>query len=164
MKTKLNPCSRLMVLALLAISTLNSQLSTAFAQGVGCTNWNGLMTNWVQTSAPSYLWNCIASSADGTVLAAGTAETGVANGNFIYVSTDAGLTWTQTCQGNQVWQSIASSADGTKLAALAEHVIVPGCCSSGGLVYTSTNSGMTWSPSDLPETGMVDAAGASHTV
>jgi hypothetical protein len=155
MKHKRQLVQRLTLLALAL--TLNLQSSTALAQGVGCTNWNGLMTNWVQTGAPGSNWNCIASSADGTVLAAGTYETGVADGNFIYVSTNAGLTWTPTFQGNQVWQSIASSADGTKLAALASRVLGP-LYSFGGMVYTSTNSGMTWNESDLPESWEPDAS------
>ena len=57
-------------------------------------------------------WQSIASSADGTKLAAG------AWNGFIYTSSDAGTTWTeQTAAGSRSWSSIAMSSDGTKLAA-----------------------------------------------
>ncbi len=70
-------------------------------------------------------WNRIASSADGTKLAA------VVNGGQIYTSTDSGITWTARAP-SQGWYSIASSADGTKLAAVVQN----------GQIYTfsTTNS------------------------
>ena len=49
-------------------------------------------------------------------------------------------TWTQTSAStNQTWRSVASSADGIKLAA-ASSGFIP--------IYTSTNSGATWMPTD----------------
>ena len=58
------------------------------------------------------LWYIIASSADGTKLAAGV------GGGSIYTSSDSGATWTeQTAAGSRYWRSIAMSSDGTKLAA-----------------------------------------------
>jgi photosystem II stability/assembly factor-like uncharacterized protein len=96
-------------------------------------------------------WSAIASSADGTKLAAA-----VQGGNsidtsghlttwpgFIYTSTNSGATWKQTSAPSApaiAWFSIASSADGTKLAAVI----------AGGLIYTSTNSGVTWKPTSAP--------------
>jgi len=75
-------------------------------------------------------WSSIASSADGTKLAAVGEESG-----SIYTSTDSGVTWTeQTGAGERDWRSIASSADGTKLAAAVYD----------GPIYTSTDSGSTW--------------------
>ncbi|HEX7483964.1 MAG TPA: YCF48-related protein [Candidatus Saccharimonadales bacterium] len=74
-------------------------------------------------------WKDIASSADGTKLAA------VANSDFIHTSTDSGATWTaRESSGNSSWTAIASSADGTKLAAV----------SSENSVYVSNDSGITW--------------------
>ncbi len=74
-------------------------------------------------------WYSIASSSDGTKLAA------VVMGGYIYTSTDGGATWTeQTSSGSRQWYSIASSSDGTKLAA----VVV------GGYIYTSIDGGATW--------------------
>jgi trimeric autotransporter adhesin len=72
-------------------------------------------------------WQSIASSTDGTKLAA------VAIFDQIYTSTDSGVTWTAR-DSNRAWRSIASSADGTKLAAAVD----------GGQIYTSTDSGVTW--------------------
>ena len=74
-------------------------------------------------------WRSIASSSDGTKLAA------VVLGGSVYTSSDSGATWTeQTAAGSRDWQSIASSSDGSKLAAVVW----------GGSIYTSTDSGATW--------------------
>jgi len=106
----------------------------------------GLMVNashgaagatWTQTTAPNKDWYSIASSADGTHLAA--VDYGGGSGGFIYTSTNAGATWTQI-NSNQVWYSIASSADGTHLAASAF---------SAGM-FVSTNSGVTWTHTTGP--------------
>jgi hypothetical protein len=75
--------------------------------------------------ATSHLWDGIASSSDGTKLAA------VVNGGQIYTSTDSGVTWTARAT-SQGWIGIASSSDGTKLVA------------SCGQIYTSIDSGVTW--------------------
>jgi hypothetical protein len=87
-----------------------------------------------QSNAGWQHWRSIASSADGTHLAACT---GTYYGD-IWTSTNSGATWIdQTASGgpqNQNWQSIASSADGTHLAAVV----------SGGDIWTSANSGATW--------------------
>ena len=72
-------------------------------------------------------WYAIASSADGTKLAA------VVLAGQIYTSVDSGANWTAR-ESSRNWGSIASSADGTKLAAVA----------SGGQIYTSIDSGATW--------------------
>ncbi|MBF0102389.1 MAG: DUF1566 domain-containing protein, partial [Desulfobacterales bacterium] len=82
-----------------------------------------------QLDAGKKNWQSIASSWDGTKLAA------VESDGFIYTSTDSGGTWTRTNSGNKAWRSITSSIDGTKLAAVV---------SGGGYIYTSTDSGVTW--------------------
>ncbi|HUB86682.1 MAG TPA: sialidase family protein, partial [Verrucomicrobiae bacterium] len=86
--------------------------------------------NWM-SNGPSKNWSAIASSADGTKLAA------VVNGGYIYTATNSVPNWTgrATNYNNQNWSSIASSADGTKLIAAV----------NGGDVYTSTDSGADWS-------------------
>ena len=89
-----------------------------------------------QPNAGSRNWNSIASSADGTKLAA------VDGGGLIYTSTNSGVTWAaQLNAGSRVWTAIASSADGAKLAAVHQ----------GDYIYTSTNSGMTWT--EQPDAG-----------
>jgi hypothetical protein len=88
-------------------------------------------TTWTQSGALAENWTSIASSSDGSKLAA------TANGGNIYVSADSGKTWNGTTPGgisNPKWIAIASSADGSRLVAL----------NYGGSLYTSTNSGSTW--------------------
>ncbi|MEQ1751251.1 MAG: IPT/TIG domain-containing protein, partial [Prosthecobacter sp.] len=80
-----------------------------------------------QPNAGSRDWQAIASSADGTKLAA------VVYGGQIYTSTDSGVSWTAR-ESSRGWFSIASSSDGTKLAAVAQY----------GQIYTSTDSGVSW--------------------
>jgi hypothetical protein len=92
---------------------------------------------WTQTSAPNTYWTCIASSSDGTKLAAAVDNFGSGG---IYTSTDSGLTWTHTSGPNAYWGSIVSSSDGTILAAAA----------NGGFIYTSANSGLTWTQTSAP--------------
>jgi photosystem II stability/assembly factor-like uncharacterized protein len=76
-------------------------------------------------------WQAIASSADGSHLAAVDSFQG-----YIYTSSDTGVTWTQqTGSGQHAWTAIASSSDGTHLAATD---------GSLGYVYTSADSGATW--------------------
>ncbi len=101
----------------LSVSTL---FSSAFAT----------VYTWTQrTGSGSHYWVDIASSSDGSKLAA------VAEDGYIYTSTDAGVTWTeQTGAGSRRWYVITSSADGTKLAA----------ANYTGYIYTSTDSGVTW--------------------
>ena len=86
-------------------------------------------SNWVQTGPSFPPWSSIASSGDGTRLAAWSYNNGV------YTSTDGGVTWTQQTNSPTLRaQAIASSADGTRLAA---------AMFNNG-IYTSTNSGVTW--------------------
>ncbi len=90
-------------------------------------------------------WQCIASSADGKKLIAGTLS------GFIYVSQDSGATWHQTSAPNDSWwSSVASSADGTKLLAI----------NAFAGVFISTNSGVAWAPQNLPTNNMFWGASA----
>ncbi len=61
--------------------------------------------------------------------------TGVSAVNLCFAQT-----WTQTNAPNDTWASVASSADGSKLVAAS--TIVNGV--GTGQIYTSTNSGTTW--------------------
>ena len=65
-------------------------------------------------------WTSVASSADGSKLAAAVA------GGRIYISGDSGVSWTPR-ESNRVWNSVASSADGSKLVAVVKD----------GRIYTS---------------------------
>jgi hypothetical protein len=90
------------------------------------------ITNGLPSSAN---WSSIASSSDGTRLAAVVdGGSGITSG--IYTSSDYGANWRQTNAGIRSWTSIASSGTGQYLAA-----VVTG--TSGG-IWTSTNSGLIW--------------------
>jgi hypothetical protein len=83
-----------------------------------------------QTGSGSRSWSDIASSYDGTKLAAA-----VSNG-YIYTSVDSGVTWTaRTSPGVGDWVGIASSSDGTRLLALEYYT---------DSLWISNNSGDTW--------------------
>lgn len=96
-------------------------------------NFQGFITTWTQDKQYDS-WTGLASSADGTKMAA------TANGDNVYLSTDSGQTWfasgADTEYGQRQWDAIASSADGTHLVAVV---------TNGGSIYFSTNSGTTWS-------------------
>lgn len=86
---------------------------------------------WTErTSAGLGDWWVVASSSDGTKLAAAV---GNVSGR-IYTSTDSGETWTERNDVSGNWWGLISSDDGTKLAA----------ASYGNYIYTSSNSGATW--------------------
>ncbi len=84
---------------------------------------------WVQSSAPSNIWYSVASSADGTSLAA------VAYGDGIYMSANSGVSWTRVTAPTNSWTSIACSTNGARLVAVAD----------GDAIYVSTDSGVNWS-------------------
>jgi photosystem II stability/assembly factor-like uncharacterized protein len=112
--------------------------------------------NWTATSAPVFSWRTIASSADGAKLVAAGYTTGP-YGTItyllpIYTSTDFGMTWTQTTAPSDVWTSVASSVDGTRFVGVVgtsfdENV---GEWLGGGPIYTSADSGATWSRTSAP--------------
>ena len=76
-------------------------------------------------------WNDVASSSDGTKLAACITD------GYIYISNDSGANWTPKHLVRH-WGSIASSWDGTKLAACNCEF------KSTGYIHISTDSGETW--------------------
>src|SRR5206468_1194307 len=100
---------------------------------------------WTQTSAPSNSWSSVASSADGSKLAA------VTRPGPIYTSTDSGATWTQTSTPSNWWSSVASSADGTKLVAAGQSFDFNTGEPIGGPIYTSPDSGATWTQTSAPD-------------
>jgi photosystem II stability/assembly factor-like uncharacterized protein len=71
-------------------------------------------------------------------------------GNFL----SYGQTWYQGAGGNEDWTSIASSADGVKMVATSSAV-------SAGNVWTSDNSGQTWSGTTASSFASVWQAAAS---
>jgi hypothetical protein len=85
-------------------------------------------------------WSAIASSAYGTKLVA------TVNNGFIYTSTNSGATWSlhnsSPINSALRWSSVASSSDGTKLVATVGYTTY--YTSGSGQIYTSTDSGATW--------------------
>ena len=82
-------------------------------------------------------WSSVASSSDGSKLVA------AANYDYIYTSTNYGVTWMQqTNPGSRFWSSVASSSDGSKLVAAANYSAYSG--SADNYIYTSSNYGVTW--------------------
>jgi hypothetical protein len=108
---------------------------TVTAQDSSTRDYNVTVTpaaiQWTDHSgAGSRYWHAIASSSDGSHLAAG------AYYGDIWTSSDSGATWidrssTGTHHG---WSSIASSSDGSHLAAVSD----------GGDIWTSSDGGVTW--------------------
>ena len=88
-------------------------------------------------------WSAVASSADGTKLAA------VGPGSRIWTSGDSGATW-QASETVRFWTSISMSADGSRMAAVVEEV--PNGSNGEGRIYLSTQPDGaafgtgTWSP------------------
>ena len=95
---------------------------------------------WTQTSAPvtNFFWTSVASSADGSQIVAAANISDYPYNGPIYNSADSGVTWISNAFSPKPWQAIASSADGITWIATANLV-----------VYTSTNSGVTWKTSLL---------------
>jgi len=94
-------------------------------------------TTWKSNNAAAQFpyWRCVASSADGSLMAAGIGG----NGGPIYTSTNFGAAWTSNSLPRQVWAALASSADGSRLIAAGYPAI-----------YISTNSGTTWVSNNTP--------------
>jgi hypothetical protein len=92
--------------------------------------------DWIVRNVPYTTWVGVASSADGSKLAA------VSNSGFIHVSTDFGTSWTPAGGLSTNWSSVASSADGCKLAAVV----------NGGGIYT-------WQTTPSPKLNITPLAG-----
>ena len=106
---------------------------------MGITAGSGQGQTWRLTSLnTNYYWRGVASSADGTKLAAAASQSA---GDGIYLSTNSGATWTQIAAPPGSWGPIACSADGTKLV---------GANGGVGGIYVSTNSGETWNQANVP--------------
>ena len=110
--------------------------------------------DWTLTSAPTEEWVSVACSANGSKLVA-VANT-YPNGGPIIISTNSGATWSRgTLSGGPSiwrtnWASVACSADGTKMVAAGSDVLKGLLYPAPGLIYTSTNSGASWTATTAP--------------
>ncbi|MDQ5971334.1 MAG: hypothetical protein QG566_280, partial [Patescibacteria group bacterium] len=120
--------------------TLNETTGTLFTKGrygvfnAGTSNVylaSGASSWTQQTGSGTRNWRSVASSADGSKLAA------VVYNGYIYTSVDNGATWStnSNSSGSHFWNSITSSTDGIKLAATD---------GNNGYIYTSSDGGVTW--------------------
>jgi type II secretory pathway pseudopilin PulG len=128
-------------------SIASSQYGDKLA-AVGSPSWvyfsSDYGVTWGVRGGNSRSWISIASSDDGMKIAAVASATTQSCGRHctrttyypIEISPDAGVTWTQSSISFN-WSSITSSEDGTKLAATV----------SGGYIYVSSDSGLTWATS-----------------
>jgi hypothetical protein len=112
---------------------ISGQIYSSTNSGI---TWNPL------AAAPTEYWTALASSYDGTKLVAATFLDG------IFASTNAGATWfaqtnSHTGIGHEV-SAIASSADGTKLVAVEGPPLYAASLPGRGGIFTSTDSGQTW--------------------
>jgi hypothetical protein len=110
---------------------------------------------WTSNSVPSgYPWTAVASSADGTQL---VATAGYFNSfyytyfSYIYRSANSGVTWTKTSATTtyEEFSAIASSADGSHLV-----VATSGSLPNTGPLYTSSDSGATWTMGSVLAAGV----------
>ncbi len=100
---------------------------------------------WQPTTAPVDDYRCVASSPDGTKLAAASYY-----GYSVYISTNSGGTWLDAPLGILAvypWHAVSISADGTKVVAASG---AGGAPDGGGLLAYSTNSGASWHAGNAP--------------
>ncbi len=104
--------------------------------------------SWTATAAPNTNWSCIACSADGSTIVAGT------DYGLVYFSGDAGATWKAAGMPDGHWSSVASSADGCKLMAAA----------SGGTSYLPPRQGGIFTLQFTPTPVLAIARSGGSTV
>jgi hypothetical protein len=117
---------------------------------------------WTQSTgpyaAPHAEWSSVASSSDGTKLVAVINATTTGTNVGIWRSNDSGVTWTKSTGTNSApaayWSSVASSEDGTKLVAVSNYIGIK-------VIYTSTNSGVTWTKTSAPPATWSSVASSS---
>lgn len=129
----------------IASSADGTKLALGTLVACGGPEWNSVYTSadsggtWTMTDTPSgysdYLMS-LACSADGARIALGI--------NRIYTTTNSGTIWLPTSAPSAIWSSMASTADGVGLLA------VSGSSYQDCMIYSSKDSGATWSPISEP--------------
>jgi len=106
--------------------------------------------SWRKVSVPNEPWEAVATSADGSKLVA----VGI---NAFYISTDGGETWSPNDQVpfGGFWVSATISADGKKIAAVDFY---------DALVYSSTNSGVSWFSNSIANLDNYQSFGSSRYI
>ena len=136
------------------VASADGQHLVAAAGGSIYTSANAGGT-WTSNSVPSgYPWTAMASSADGTQL---MATAGYFNSyyytffSYIYRSANSGVTWTKTSATTsyEMFSALAGSADGSHLV-----VATSGSLPNAGPLYTSSDSGATWTMGSVLAAGV----------
>lgn len=142
------------------ISADGSKMAAGVDGGTIYTSQNYGVT-WRRTAAPTNYWESIACSADGSKLAAAAFSDGLNNQapGQIHLSRNSGGTWKTPLETphnlkklKQFWLAIASSSDGSKLVAV----------NAGGSIYTSKDSGSTWSLTSAPNESWFSVASSTN--
>jgi hypothetical protein len=110
---------------------------------------------WTTALAPETNWQAAASSADGVKLVA------VVNEGGVYLSSDGGETWTDAGVLRTNWYTVASSADGATLIVAAGSPPIPFSPLAYGPVILSSDSGATWTDTQLPNLSWTSVACSS---
>jgi sugar lactone lactonase YvrE len=98
--------------------------------------------SWTKAATPDRTWYALAASGDG--LKVGGVDL---FGQRVLTSTNGGLNWaTNTPPVSAMWSAIASSADGQRLIVAAGGI----SGSTNGPLYTSSDSGLSWTSNNLP--------------
>ena len=163
----------------MASSSDGTKLTVAKKKGPIVTSINSGKTWSRGKNAPSIDWVSVASSSDGKKLVAAAVFDPTYHGNmsclapngFIYTSTNSGKTWSHAygerdrCSNvtSTFWASVASSSDGKKLVAAAPMERSIGSFNGpSGFIYTSTDSGKTWSHTNhAPSADWISVASSS---
>src|SRR5438034_130406 len=80
---------------------------------------------------------------------------------FIIPTASFAQDWTQTPAPIMNWSSIACSADGTKLVAAAGGAVVFMSSAPSGRIYTSADSGSTWTATTAPNIDWTSVASSA---
>jgi hypothetical protein len=131
-------------------TTTNGGIYTSTDSGNSWTKQTAAPTVAQGAAAEIPNWQGVASSADGTKLAAasynGNGFGGIGVG--ICTSENSGATWTYSSAPIVNWYSIASSSNGMTLVALR-----------GGWIYASTNSVSSWTQTNVPTSAELGIGG-----
>ena len=103
-------------------------------------------SSWV-ARGPTLYWNCVAMTADGTKMVAGTyaQPDGTAGSGFVYLSTNGGVSWALTLDTSTFGLSTTGSGIGVVAISSSGSVIAATSVQTNGHVFVSTNAGATWS-------------------
>lgn len=111
---------------------------------------SGMIWTTNTTLPPTNFITAVASSVNGN-------QCTVARGPAIFVSTDTGNSWASNYVSTNLPQSsVAVSADG--------NTFVAGAGGNGGYIYTSTNLGVSWTPSNVKAVWYSAAASADGSL